>query len=85
MFTVTEICSQCVCPKIIETPNTTNWPAALKEKFNVTLIEETGKGNVHNGTIKKDCGQAVTDEFNNLAGKHYSVNQIKGKLKRLKP
>ncbi|XP_030936036.1 putative protein TPRXL [Quercus lobata] len=64
-------------PKMAETPNTANWPAPLEEKFIVTLIEETGKGNVRNGIIKKDCGQAVTDEFNNRAGKHYSVDQIK--------
>ena len=67
-----------------ETPNTANWPAPLQEKFFVTLIEETGKGNVRKGIIKKGCGQAVTDEFNNRAGKHYNVEQIKGKLKRLK-
>ena len=67
-----------------KTPNTANWPAPLEEKFIVTLIEETGKGNVHNGIIKKHCGQAVTDEFNNREGKHYSVDQVKGKLKPLK-
>ena len=53
-----------------------NWPALPEEKFIVTLIEETGKANVRNRVIKKDCGQAVTDEFNNRAGKHYSVDQI---------
>ena len=70
--------------EMAETPNKANWPAPQEEKFIITLIEETGKGNVRNGIIKKDCGQAVTDEFNNRAGKHYSVDQIKGKLKRLK-
>ena len=67
-----------------ETPNTANWPAPLEEKFIVTLIEETGKANVRNRIIKKDCGQAVTDEFNNRVGKDYSLDQIKGKLKQLK-
>ena len=66
------------------TPNTATWPAPQEEKFIITLIEETGKENVHNGIIKKNCGQAVTDEFNNCVGKHYSFNQIKGKLKPLK-
>ena len=64
--------------------NAAKWPESLEHTFIVTLIEETGKGKVHNGKVKTDCWKAVTDEFNKKAGKHYNVEQIKGKLKRLK-
>ena len=48
------------------------------------LLEEAAEGNTPNGKMKKDNWPFVTDEFNNRTRKHYSLLQIKGKLKRLK-
>ena len=60
------------------------WPAPLVKHFIVILLEEAGKGNVRSGIIKRGHGQAVTEEFNNRTRKHYSLKQIKGKLKWLR-
>ncbi|KAK7840165.1 uncharacterized protein LOC111999922 isoform X3 [Quercus suber] len=74
-------------PRMAETSNAADWklwPAPLVEHFIVILLAEAGKGNVRSGIIKRGHGQAITEEFNNRTGKHYSVEQIKGKLRRLR-